>query len=240
MEEKAMLFNTWNQKKFSKCRFCFAIIAAGMILAGSYPGVFAAEGKQKSFKSPEEAIQALNDAVTGNDEKELLTIFGPAGKELISSGDEIADRTGRDRFVKAFEEMHKLVNDNDGKTILHVGSGDWPFPIPLVKKGEAWFFDTIAGKEEILNRRIGRNELNAIQVCLAYVDAQREYVLKDRDGDRLLEYAQKFISNQGKKNGLYWEIKEGEKLSPLGPLVAKAAKEGYTGRKPVGKRTPYH
>jgi hypothetical protein len=121
-----------------------------------------------------------------------------------------------------------------------VGSEDWPFPIPLVKKDEYWFFDTMAGKEEILNRRIGRNELNAIQVCLAYVDAQREYVLKDRDGNKLLEYAQKFISSKGKKNGLYWEVKEGEKLSPLGPLVAKAAKEGYIGRKPVGKHTPYH
>ena len=122
--------------------------------------------------------------------------------------------------------------------MLEAGTGLFQFH--SLKKVNAWFFDTIAGKEEILNRRIGRNELNAIQVCLAYVDAQREYVLKDRDGDRLLEYAQKFISNQGKKNGLYWEIKEGEKQSPLGPLVAKAAKEGYTGKKPVGKRTPYH
>jgi hypothetical protein len=239
MEEKAMFINIWNQKKLSICRFGFAIIAAVM-LAGFYQSAFAADAKQKNFKSPKEAVQALADAVKGNDEKELLTIFGPAGKDLISSGDEIADRTGRDRFVKAYEEMNKLVNENDDKIILHVGSEDWPFPIPLVKKDEYWFFDTMAGKEEILNRRIGRNELNAIQVCLAYVDAQREYVLKDRDGDRLLEYAQKFISSKGKKNGLYWEVKEGEKLSPLGPLVAKAAKEGYIGRKPVGKHTPYH
>ena len=234
-----MFINTWNQKKLSICRLGFAIIAAVM-LAGFYQSAFAAEANQKTFKSPGEAVKALSDAVKGNDEKELLTIFGSAGKELISSGDEIADRTGRGRFVKAYEEMNKLVNENDDKIILHMGSEDWPFPIPLVKKGENWFFDTVAGKEEILNRRIGRNELNAIQVCLAYVDAQREYVLKDRDGDRLLEYAQKFISSKGKKNGLYWEAKEGEKLSPLGPLVAKAAKEGYIGRKPVGKHTPYH
>jgi len=235
-----MFFNTWYQGKLSICRFGFAVIAATMMLAGSYPSAFAEEGKQKNFKSPEEAVQALTDAVKANDEKELLAIFGPAGKELISSGDEIADRTGRDRFVKAFEEMNKVVNENDGKMILHVGSRDWPFPIPLVKKGETWFFDTMAGREEILNRRIGRNELNAIQVCLAYVDAQREYALKDRDGDKLLEYAQRFISSEGQKNGLYWEVKEGEKPSPLGPLVAKAAKEGYIGRRPVGKHTPYH
>jgi hypothetical protein len=240
MEEKAMFIKPWNQKKLSICRFGFAIIAAGMILAGFYQSALAQDTKQKGFKSPEEAVRALADAVKGNDEKGLLTIYGSAGKELISSGDEVADQRGRGRFVKAYEEMNKLVNESDDKIILHVGKEDWPFPIPLVKKGEDWFFDTMAGKEEILNRRIGRNELNAIQVCLAYVDAQREYVLKDRDGDSLLEYAQKFISSKGKKNGLYWEMKEGEKLSPLGPLVAKAAKEGYIGRRPVGKRTPYH
>jgi hypothetical protein len=240
MEEKTMFINTGYQKKLSICRFGFAILAAGMMLAGFYQSAFAADAKQKSFKSPEEAVQALTDAVKGNDGKELLAIFGPAGKELISSGDEIADRTGRDRFVKAFEEMNKLVNENEGKIILHVGSGDWPFPIPLVKKGEDWFFDTLAGREEILNRRIGRNELNAIQVCLAYVDAQREYVLKDRDGDKLLEYAQKLVSQEGKKNGLYWEAKENERQSPLGPLIARAAREGYTGKKPVGKRSPFH
>jgi hypothetical protein len=136
--------------------------------------------------------------------------------------------------------MNKLVSENDKRVILHVGNEKWPFPLPVVKKGENWFFDTKAGKEEILNRRIGRNELNAIQVCLAYVDAQREYVLKDRDGDKLLEYAQKFISKEGGKDGLYWEAKEGEEQSPLGPLVAKAAKEGYTGKKSGNKPTPYH
>jgi hypothetical protein len=240
MEEKTMFIKPWYQTKLSICRSGFAIIAAGMILAGSHQSALAEDAKQKSFKSPEEAVRALADAVKGNDEKELLAIFGPAGKELISSGDAIADRTGRDRFVKAYEEMNKLVKEDDKKIILHVGNGDWPFPIPLVQKGEDWFFDTMAGREEILNRRIGRNELNAIQVCLAYVDAQREYALKDRDGDKLLEYAQRFISQKGKKDGLYWEVKEGKKQSPLGPLVAKAATEGYLGKKSEGKHTPYH
>jgi hypothetical protein len=240
MEEKAMFINILNQKKHSMYLFGFAIIAGVMMLAGFYQSTFAVDANQKSFKSPEEAVKALNKAVRGNDTKELLAIFGPSGKELISSGDKVADETGRERFIKAYEEMNKLVNENDTKVILHVGNGDWPFPIPIVKKGECWLFDTMAGREEILNRRIGRNELNAIQVCLAIVDAQREYVLKDRDGDKLLEYAQRFVSKKGEKDGLYWEAKEGEPQSPLGPLMAKAAQEGYTGKKSGEKRNPYH
>jgi len=240
MEEKAMFINTGNQKKRSMCRFGFAIIATVMTLAAFYQIAFATNAKQKSFKSPEEAVKALIDAVRGNDTKELLAIFGPAGKELIFSGDEVADKAWRERFVKAYEEMNKLVSENDTKVILHVGNEEWPYPIPVVKKGENWFFDTKAGKEEILNRRIGRNELNAIQVCLAYVDAQREYIMEDRDENKLLEYAQRFISRKGEKNGLYWEAKEGEEQSPLGPLIAKASGEGYSGKGPGGKRNPYH
>ena len=235
-----MFINIWNQKKRSMCCFGFAIIAAVMMLAGCYQSAFAPEAKQKSFKSPEEAVKALVDAVKANDTRELLMILGPAGKELIFSGDEVADKAGRDRFVRAYEEMNKLLSENDKKVILHVGNEEWPYPLPVVKKGENWLFDTMAGREEILNRRIGRNELNAIQVCLAYVDAQREYILKDWDKDKLPEYAQKFVSDQGQKNGLYWEPEEGEEQSPLGPLMAKAAGEGYTGKKPVGKRNPYH
>jgi len=240
MEGKAMFISTGNQKKRSMCLFSFAIIAGVMVLAGFYQSAFAADAKQKTFKSPEEAVRALVAAAKENDTKELLMIFGRAGKELIFSGDEVADKTWRNRFVKAYEEMNKLVSENEAKIILHVGNGNWPYPIPIVKKGENWIFDTEAGKEEILNRRIGRNELNAIQVCLAYVDAQREYIMEDRDENKLLEYAQKFVSDKGQKNGLYWETKEGEEQSPLGLLMAKAAAEGYTGKRPLGKRTPYH
>jgi len=240
MEEKEMFINSWNQKRRLMHRFGFVIIAAVMMVAGCYQLVFATDAIQKSFKSPEEAVRALGDAVKINDTKELLTIFGPEGKELISSGDKVADETGREHFAQAYEEMNKLVSENDTKVILHVGKGDWPFPIPVVKRGEYWLFDTMAGREEILNRRIGRNELSAIQVCLAYVDAQREYILKDRDEDKLLEYARRLQSRKGKKNGLYWEAKEGEEQSPLGPLIAKAAREGYIGRRPLGRRNPYH
>ncbi len=235
-----MFINTWNQKKRSMFLFGVGIVTTLMMLAGLYQSALAADAKQKSFKSPEEAAKALIDAVKGNDAKELLTILGPAGKEVISSGDEVAGKAWRDRFVKAYEEMNKLVSENDKKVILNVGNEEWPYPIPIVKKGENWVFDTKAGKEEILNRRIGRNELNAMQVCLAYVDAQRDYIMEDRDENKLLEYAQRLISREGERNGLYWEAKEGEEPSPLGPLIAKAAVEGYTGKRPIGKRTPYH
>jgi hypothetical protein len=216
------------------------MIALATLVAGPNWHAAAAEIGQKNFESPEEAVKALINAVRGDDTKELLTIFGPAGKEIIFSGDEVADKEGRKRFVKAFDEMNKLVNESDKKIILYVGNEDWPLPIPLIRKGKNWFFDTKAGKEEMLNRRIGRNELNAIQVCLAIVDAQREYALKDRNSDKVLEYAQRFISEKGKKDGLYWEARQGEEESPLGPLVAKAVKEGYGQRKSGDKPTPYH
>jgi hypothetical protein len=240
MEEKAMFINMRNPKRRSIRCFGLVIIAAVMMSAGAYQPALAAEAKQKSFKSPEDAVKALSDAVKANDTKELLAIFGSEGKELVSSGDKVADETGRERFTKAYGEMNKLVNENETKVILRIGKGDWPFPVPIVKRGDSWLFDTMAGREEVLNRRIGRNELNAIQVCLAYVDAQREYILKDRDEDKLAEYAQKLVSRRDQKNGLYWEAKEGEEPSPLGPLFAKAAKEGYIGRRLLGRRNPYH
>jgi hypothetical protein len=221
-------------------RFGFAILAAVMLSGGFDQGVFAADAGQKSFKSHEEAVKALIDATKGNDTKELMAIFGPAGKELIFSGDEVADQVGRDRFVKAYEAMNRVVSENEKKVILRVGNRDWPFAISVVKEGESWFFDTKAGKQEILNRRIGRNELSTIQVCLAYVDAQREYALKSRDRGGLLEYAHKFVSKKDKKDGLYWEANEGEEQSPLGPLVAKAAREGYGLKKSGEKPSPYH
>ena len=216
------------------------VIASMMAIIGSYQGAPAADKRQKEFKSPEEAVKRLMDALKVNDTKELSAIFGPEGKELISSGDEVADKAGRERFVKAYEEMNKLVEESDKKVTLHVGNEDFPFPVPIVKVKEKWLFDTKAGKEELLNRRIGRNELNAIQVCLAYVDAQREYAMKDRDSDKLLEYAQKFGSTKGKKDGLYWEAKKGEEQSPLGALAARAVEEGYKARKPGDNPTPYH
>jgi hypothetical protein len=205
----------------------------------SLAGVSFAASEQKSFVSAEEAVKALVTAARNNDEQELVTIFGPAAKDLISSGDAVSDQQRRERFLKYYEEKNGLTPEEAGM-ILVIGKDDWPFPIPIVKKGGSWVFDTQQGKEEILNRRIGENELSTIQVCLALVDAQREYAMKDFDGDGLDEYAQQFRSDPGKKNGLYWEATEGEEQSPLGPLAAEAMSKGYGGKQSSGKQSPYY
>ena len=185
--------------------------------------------KQSGFATPEAAASALVDALRGGDRKALMAILGEEGKGLVSSGDEVSDRRARERFVAGYDEKHQL-EAGGGKVILAVGRDDFPFPIPIVPDGPSWRFDTAAGREEIINRRIGQNELNTIQVCLAYVDAQREYYARDPDGNRLLEYAQKFLSSAGKQDGLYWPTKAGEPASPLGSLVARARGEGYAKR----------
>jgi len=216
------------------------IIAATILLSGAYSPSLAKGILQKRFASPEEAVQALVAAVKADDKKEMSAILGPGGKELISSGDEVADKAGRERFIKAYDEMNKLEKESADKIVLHIGTDDWSLPIPIMKKNNTWVFDTKAGKEEILNRRIGRNELNVIEVLHAYVDAQREYASKDCKGGGVVEFAQKFISTKGKHDGLYWETKEGEEMSPLGPLVAQAAKEGYAKKDKGITLSPFH
>jgi hypothetical protein len=198
----------------------------------------AAAAQPKTFASAEEAVKALIAAAKSNDDKEMLAIFGPGAKELIFSGDAVADQQRRARFVKAYDEKNRLVQQGNDM-ILVIGKEDWPFPIPVMKKGDSWVFDLARGREEILNRRIGENELNTIQVCRAIVDAQREYAMKDRDKNGLLEYAQKFRSDPGKKNGLYWDSKAGEPQSPLGPITVQARGEGYQGNTSASP-SPYH
>ncbi len=195
--------------------------------------------KQKGFASAEEAVKAAIAAVKADDNKEVLAIFGSEAKDVIFSGDPVRDKQRRERFIQEYDQKSSLNKEGD-KMVLTIGDKDWPFPIPLVKRGDLWFFDTKAGKQEILNRQIGENELDTIQTMLAIVDAQREYAMADHDGDGLLEYAEKFMSDPGKKNGLYWETKEGEEPSPLGEFVAKAKAEGYSkeGNKPAP--VPYH
>ena len=211
------------------------ICALALLVAVLFQGsALAAKPKQKTFGTPEAAVEALIKALRDHDEKALLAIFGPGSETLITTGDKVDDRERRGEFVRLYDEANRLEPAGDQKLIVHAGKNDWPFPIPIVKVGESWRFDTKQGREEILNRRIGENELDTIQTCLAIVDAQREYAAMDRDGDGLLAYAQKFHSTKGKMDGLYWEVKPGEKPSPLGPLVAKAQGEGYvTGEKPA-------
>ncbi|MCX5877848.1 MAG: DUF2950 domain-containing protein [Deltaproteobacteria bacterium] len=217
---------------------CGALLMAAALIALVLSGPsLASTVKQRTFASPEEAVKALVEALKSKDAKALEAIFGPGSKDLVSSGDPVADSAEYERTVNHLEQKTRL-EQSAGKVILHAGNEEWPFAIPIVKKDALWRFDSKQGREEILARRIGQNELNAIQVCLAYADAQREYALKDRDADGLLEYAQKLISDPGKQNGLHWDVKEGEKQSPLGPLVAETDKQGYTFR--GGKPSPYH
>lgn len=196
-----------------------------------------AAAAQARFRSPDEAARALVDAARADDLKALLEILGPGSKRLISSGDSVADNASRDRFVAAYEQKHVLKPGPAGSMLLHVGTDDWPMPVPIIKKTRSWVFDIGKGEKEILNRRIGRNELNVIEAINAYVDAQYEYAGKDCSGGGKVEFAQRFISSPGHRDGLYWEAGEGEQQSPLGPLIAQAAKEGYT---PEGNLSPFH
>jgi hypothetical protein len=187
----------------------------------------AANIMQQTFAKPHEAAQALHDAMKSSDWKQIYAVLGPGSGRLIYTGDKVADAATRTEFVEAYEKSMKIEAEGGAKATLLIGEKEYPFPFPLVKTAQGWSFDARAGAEEIVNRRIGENELAAIQVCLAYLDAQREYVLKDRDNTGVLEYAQKLVSTPGKRDGLYWPSKEGEPPSPFGPLAARAAGEGY-------------
>jgi len=175
---------------------------------------------QKTFSSPEDASRALVTAAGNNDEKTMLEIFGADGKQIVSSGDDAEDAESRANFVKRYEQMHRLVKESNGNTMLYIGAENWPTPIPLRSKGNVWYFDTDAGKKEILYRRIGRNEMSAIRVCQELVAAQKEYSADHN------EFAQKIFSDEGQHDGLYWKS-SGEHLSPIGPLVAAAVTERY-------------
>jgi hypothetical protein len=184
-------------------------------------------GAQQSFATPEDAARALFAAMRTEDLRNIHSVLGRGSGNLIRSGDPVQDAQTREAFVAAYDKSLKFDRDGDSKAVLLLGANEYPFPFPLVKDATGWKFDAKSGAEEILNRRIGRNELAAIQVCLAYVDAQREYATKDHDSNGLLEYAQNLVSTVGTQDGLYWETKEGDPPSPLGPLAARAKREGY-------------
>jgi hypothetical protein len=188
-----------------------------------------AHQKQTTYATPELAVQDMVSALEPLDKDHLRRVFGADGDELISSGDSVADRIAAARFLEGYNQKHELVVNIDGSRTLEIGNQDWPFPVPIVEHMGAWHFDAEAGLDEILNRRIGQNELDTIQTCLAIVDAQREYAIRDPDGDGVHEYAQKFLSTRGAglRDGLFWETTSEEEPSPLGLLVADAATEGY-------------
>ena len=195
--------------------------------------------KQKDYASVDEAVQALLAAVRSGNSNSMLEVLGADAKPLIESGDPVQDGNARALFARDYESLHSLLTNPDGSTVLQVGSDNWPFPFPIVQDGTRWRYDSSAGADEVINRRVGRNELSTIQSCLAYVDAQREYYLRNPENDALLHYARRLLSTEGHKDGLYWPTAAGEEASPLGEEFADARAEGYfKGESP--KAEPFH
>ena len=214
------------------------LVTAALLLV--FPVRCLAAGEQQ-FPTPEAAVSALTSAAKSRDTNAMHAIFGSAGRDLVSP-DAVQATQEYQAFVARLSEKTELVRQGDSKCVLQLGADAWPFPIPLVKADDHWRFDTEAGRQEVLNRRVGRNELGALAVCRAYVEAQREYASKDRDGDDVLEYAQRLRSTPGQHDGLYWPLRSGDEQSPLGPLVAAARVEGYrrATRILTDDPSPYH
>ncbi len=224
-----------NRRFWSALLTCTAVMA--LLISASARDSRAEEVRQTRFTTPDQAVEALVAATRADDLKTMLAILGPGSKDIISSGDSVADNASRDKFVASYEQKHSLKAGTAGTMILHIGADDWSMPIPIVRKGNSWGFDIGKGKQEILKRRVGRNELRVMDVIDAYVDAQHEYASKDCRGGGKVEFAQRFISSPGSRDGLYWEAKEGELQSPLGPLIAQAAKDGYAAESNL---SPFH
>ena len=210
-----------------------------LMIALVTPLAWGAPSGQKTFKTPEAAAQALVKAAQAKDLKALLGLLGPLAKPLVDSGDPVADKNARGQFLKRYQEANKLDKSDPKKATLVIGNNEWPFPIPIVQEGSIWYFDSAAGAEEVINRRIGENEIATIQSCLAYVDAQQEYYLRNVGKDPLQHYANKLISSTGKKDGLYWPSAANEPPSPLGEEFADARAEGYL-QPGTPKGSPYH
>jgi hypothetical protein len=200
---------------------------------------FAQQAGEKTFPSPGDAVAALYDAVKSSDSQALSGILGSNSGPILHTGDAVADKNMAQSFVQRYDQMHRVVVEPDQTATLYIGAENWPMPIPLVKSGSgAWYFDTVSGKQEILYRRVGRNENDAIEVLYGMVSAQHEYASEARDGGKTKHYALRFLSAEGKHDGLFWKTSENEAPSPIGPLIANAASEGYSGKQ--GEARPFH
>ncbi len=204
--------------------------------SGSGAALHAQTAGQKTFGSSKDALNAFVQAISTDNTADLEAILGAGGKAIVYSGDPVADNSARDQFVADYNAKHTLMAAGGHNYTLSVGANDYPLPIPLVNNGGKWYFDGAAGREEILYRRIGANELAAMEVCRGVVEAQRDYAASSHDGKPAGAFAARLMSTPGKQDGLYWEAKPGEPQSPAGPLLAEASSEGYTG----GKGAPYH
>ncbi len=212
-------------------------LMAAMVFSAAW--CLAQPSNEKTFASPGDAVLALYNAAKTSDGKAADAIFGSNAGDILHTGDKVADDNMRTNFVTRYDQMHRVVLEPDGNVTLYVGADNWPFPIPIVKSGNgSWYFDTESGKKEILYRRIGRNENDAIDILHSLVDAQRDYLADTHDGDKTRHYAAKFISTEGKQDGLYWKTSDNDPPSPIGPLLVSAAGEGYNMQQ--GKAAPYH
>ena len=230
-----------NFKYMIKWLLTILLAAAAPLLNAAQPSPPARGAmEQQGYATADDAAAALAAALRAQDLNRVLAVIGPESRAWLTSGDEVADRGEWERFIAAYDRKHVIGTTSDGRAILVVGADDWPFPAPLVRRGERWFFDAAAGAQELLNRRIGRNELDTIQTLLAIVDAQREYAAGDLDGNGSPDYALRFVSTPGKRDGLFWPVAEGEPASPLGDLIGAAAREGYGRRDNDGPPRPYH
>ena len=228
--------STYRLHRSTAAGFLLAVIAALVILPSCRR---APEAGPRTFNSPEEAVKALAAAVKKEKVDDLLQIFGPEGQELIDTSDPASARHGREVFAAAATERWKLVDRDGGGKTLVIGNEDWPFPVPLIQTPQGWHFDAGLGKEEVITRRIGRNELAVIDACHTYVAAQRRYASMAHDGKKPGLYAASFRSDPGKQNGLYWEAKHGEPRSPLGDLLAEAANPERL-KSGAAKPPPFH
>lgn len=204
----------------------WAVAVFWLAVAMAAYGADIAPGGEPTFSSPEEALKAFTSAAATHDRAQVRALFGPETSKL-ESGDKVEDQNDFERFAKRLAERAVLQKEGDSRAIILVGMDDWPFPVPIVEQSGRWHFDTAAGIQEIVDRRVGQNELDTIDLCRAYVKAQQEYASKDRTGNSVLKYAQKLRSTPGMKDGLYWPEKAGEDLSPMGPLIAEARMRGY-------------
>ncbi len=216
-----------------------AIGAVGLLFLLITPYLLAQQGNEKTFNSPGDAVLALYNAVKSNDSQAISAILGSNSGPIIHTGDDVADKKMGADFIRRYEQMHRVVIEPDQTVTLYIGADNWPMPIPLVKNNNgAWYFDTETGKQEILYRRVGRNENDAIETLYALVDAQRDYASTTHDGDKTKHYATKFISSEGKHDGLYWKTSDNENPSPIGPVLVSASSEGYNLKQ--GQQAPFH
>jgi Protein of unknown function (DUF2950) len=238
MEKNIMLHNFSIVARLER-KFVGLLVSAFFALSlGCWPApIFAQQPGQRTFTSPEDAGREFFTAMEGQDEQAPLRILGAAGKDVLSSGDSIEDSDARVGFVTKYQEMHRFVTEPDGKVTLVIGAENWPFPIPLINNHGSWYFDTVAGKDEIVFRRIGKNEISAMDACRDLVNAQKQYFARPPDGTQK-QFAQKLVSDEGEHNGLYWQGAGDEFDSPINPLIAYARQNLPSDQ--VGQHVPFN